>query len=108
MNMQRWRCSQSHFRFNSPHWRIFVKSGIFIQPRPQGFSLKKWKSPGDEVDFYIHNEISKSCLCTFMPTRFSIFHCLLRKIFFFVATAIKTRSHVESQFVDQIYYDDVF
>ena len=29
---------------------LFVKSRIiFLQPRPQGFSLKK--SPGDEVDF---------------------------------------------------------
>ena len=28
---------------------------VSIQPRPQGFSLKKWvgKSPGDEVGIYI-------------------------------------------------------
>ena len=43
-----------------------------------------------------------------MPICFSIFHSLLRKTIFFVATAIKTRSHVESQFVDKIYYEDVF
>ena len=34
----------------SPILNIMIRHLISSQPRPQGFSLKKWKSRGDEVD----------------------------------------------------------